>query len=186
MTYSPFDLHSGVPVDEKLFSERLKPAGYKTGAFGKWHAGASAPFHPNNRGFDYFYGFLSGGHDYFPHLVTTTYPLISPNGKPHYSANEGCFLPLSRNDKAGEFTEYLTTALSRDGAKFIKEAKEPFLVYMAYNAPHAPLHAKRDNCKIFAHQNPQRRAYAAMIDKMDEGIGMLVDALEESGNSIIL
>ncbi len=182
VTYSPYDLHSGVPTEEKLFSERLKPAGYTTAAFGKWHAGASAPYHPNNRGFDHFYGFLSGGHEYFPANVSTTFPLLLANGKPHYSANEGCMLPLSRNNNAGEFNEYLTTALSRDAANFIKEADKPFLMYMAYNAPHAPLQAPKETIAKYSHiKNPQRRTYAAMIDKMDEGVGMLVDALKESG-----
>jgi len=53
----------GIEPTVKLFPERLQPAGYVTGCIGKWHLGAAEPFHPNKPGFDYFYGFLGGGHD---------------------------------------------------------------------------------------------------------------------------
>ncbi|MEM0964956.1 MAG: sulfatase-like hydrolase/transferase [Verrucomicrobiota bacterium] len=181
-TYSPYDLHQGLPLEEKTFAERLKPAGYRTGIIGKWHLGASKPFHPNSRGFDHFYGFLSGGHYYWPESVTNVKDLILPNGNPHYSFNEGSFLPLSRNDQIGEFDEYLTTALSRDAADFIRESDTPFLLYLAYNAPHGPLEAPADLIEKYSHIEPAtRRTYLAMIDSLDQGIGMVVDALEETG-----
>ena len=182
LTYSPYDLHCGFPLTEKTIAERLKPAGYRTGIIGKWHLGASHPFHPNSRGFDHFYGFLSGGHDYFPDSVTTTYPLLLDNVNPPYSANEGCYLPLMHNDQAGEFSEYLTTALSRDAAGFVKESQDPFFLYLAYNAPHGPLQAPQDTINKYRHiGNRERRTYAAMIDEMDQGIGMVVDALRQAG-----
>ncbi|MEO0795589.1 MAG: sulfatase-like hydrolase/transferase [Verrucomicrobiota bacterium] len=181
VTYSPYDQYSGLPLDQKTFGDRLQALGYHTGVIGKWHLGASPPFHPNNRGFDYFYGFLSGGHCYFPSGVTTNHPLTLPNGQPHYSANEGGFLPLIRNNQAAEFNEYLTYALSRDAAKFVKESEKPFCLFLAYNAPHGPLEAPRDLMAKYSHVKPwQRQAYLAMIDAMDQGIGMVVDALKES------
>lgn len=182
LTYSPFDLYSGLPLTEQTFATRLKSAGYRTGAMGKWHLGAAEPYHPNQRGFDYFYGFLSGGHTYLPENVTTSYPLLLKNGNPHYSANEGCFLPLLQNNQAGKFDEYLTTSLSRDAADFVKKGKKPFCLYLAYNAPHGPLEAPAKTIAKYAHiKNPQRRVYAAMIDELDQGVGMVVDALKESG-----
>ncbi|MEM1109458.1 MAG: sulfatase-like hydrolase/transferase [Planctomycetota bacterium] len=182
-TNSHFDRHSGLPVDEKTFATRLKPAGYRTGVIGKWHLGASYPFHPNNRGFDYFYGFLSGGLTYFPENVTTNHPLVLDSGRPHYSANEGSYWPLMRNNKGAEFDEYLTTALSRDAARFIRESDQPFCLYLAYNAPHGPLEAPKEFIDRYKHiDDRRRRIYAAMIEAMDEGIGMVVEALEESGD----
>lgn len=182
VTYSPFDTHSGLPLTEKTFAERLKPAGYKTGIIGKWHLGASPPFHPNNRGFDHFYGFLSGGHTYLPEKVTTIKPLLTSGGEAHYSANEGGYLPLMRNNKAGDFNEYLTTALSREAAWFVSEGDEPFCLFLAYNAPHGPLEAPRETIQQYRHiENPNRRIYAAMIDEMDKGIGIVISALKESG-----
>lgn len=182
LTYSPFDLHQGLPLDEKTFAERLKPAGYKTGIIGKWHLGASEPYHPNNRGFDYFYGFLSGGHDYFPFMVSTHPKLLLPNGKPHYSHNEGCTQPLLRNKNAAEFDEYLTTALSKDAARFVKNSNQPFCLYLAYNAPHGPLHAPNELVQKYSERedNKLRATYLAMIDSMDQGIGLVIDALKET------
>ncbi|MFD2255242.1 sulfatase [Luteolibacter algae] len=182
LTNSPFDLHSGLPLTEKTFATRLKKADYHTGIIGKWHLGGSPPFHPNNRGFDYFYGFLSGGHSYFPDGVTTNHPLTLPDGKPHYSANEGCFQPLMRNNQSAEFNEYLTTALSKDAAKFVKEGTNPFCLYLAYNAPHQPLEAPKATIEKYSHiKDKDRRVYAAMVDEMDRGIGLVVEALKESG-----
>lgn len=181
-SYSPFDPHTGLPVDEKTFATRLKPAGYRTGIIGKWHLGSAHPFHPNNRGFDYFYGFLSGGHDYFPHTVNTHIPLKQQNGKLNYGANEGTYLPLLRNKNTAEFDEYLTTALSKDAARFVAQSTEPFCLYLAYNAPHTPLQAPEETIAKYAHiENQKRRIYAAMIDSMDEGIGLVINALKESG-----
>ncbi len=182
LTNSPFDLYNGLPLTEQTFASRLKKGGYATGVIGKWHLGASPPFHPNNRGFDYFYGFLSGGHSYFPESVTNNHPLLLPNGEPHYSANEGCFQPLMRNNGHGEFNEYLTTALSRDAARFVSETKPPFCLYLAYNAPHQPLEAPKESIARYSHiQDKNRRIYAAMIDEMDRGIGMVTDSLKQSG-----
>lgn len=182
LTNSHFDAHSGLPVSETTFADRLQDVGYQTGVIGKWHLGSSYPFHPNNRGFDYFYGFLSGGHSYWPKNVTTTFPLYLKNGKPHYSANEGGYWPLMRNNNTAEFDEYLTTKLSRDAASFVESTNDPFCLYLAYNAPHAPMEAPKELIDKYAHiENKQRRVYAAMVDAMDQGIGMLVSALEKSG-----
>ncbi|KXX67300.1 sulfatase [Flammeovirga sp. SJP92] len=188
-TNSPFDLHMGLPLEEKTFGERLQKVGYKTAIIGKWHMGGAPPYHPNNRGFDHFYGFLSGGHSYFPSGINAISPLINKNGDPNYCANEGDYKPLWRNNGAGEFKEYLTKALSRDAAAFVKSTDKPFLLYLAYNAPHQPLEAPKETIKKYSHiENKYRRVYAAMIDEMDQGIGMVVNALKETGkleNTII-
>ena len=183
ISYSPFDIHQGLPLDEKTFAERIQPAGYRTGIIGKWHLGASYPFHPNNRGFDYFYGFLSGGHCYFPDSVNTHRSLLLPDGTPHYSANEGGYQPLLRNTKTAEFQEYLTTALSKDAVRFVRTGDQPFCLYLSYNAPHSPLEAPRELIEKYSSrvENKARATYLAMIDAMDQGIGLLLRALEESG-----
>lgn len=183
LSYSPYDIHQGLPLDEKTFAVRLKPAGYRTGMIGKWHLGAAESYHPNNRGFDYFYGFLSGGHDYFPSMVTTHPKLVTESGQPHYSNNEGGTLPLLRNMNTAEFEEYLTTALSKDAARFVQEGEAPFCLYLAYNAPHGPLHAPRALVEKYRKReaNLLRATYLAMIDSMDQGIGLVIDALEASG-----
>ena len=180
--FAPFDPHSGLPTDEMTFATRLKKSGYKTAMIGKWHLGAGHPFHPNNRGFDYFFGFLGGAHDYFPENTSTTVPLTLDNGKLNHMANAGSYWPLMRNDVNADFDEYLTTALSRDAARFIEASDAPFCMYLSYNAPHTPLQAPKELIEKYAHiESKQRRIYAAMIDSMDQGIGMVVRALEKKG-----
>ena len=56
----------GVPVSEKTIAERLSVLGYVNGLIGKWHLGEVEKFHPTNRGFHEFWGYLAGGHNYFP------------------------------------------------------------------------------------------------------------------------
>jgi len=181
-TYSPFDLNMGLPTSETTFAKHLQNAGYRTGVIGKWHLGAAPPFHPLNRGFDHFYGFLSGGHTYFPSEVSTISPLVRKDGSTIYTSNEGDHLPLSLNNNAGPFKEYLTTALSRNAADFVKKGNDPFMLYLAYNAPHQPLQAPKATIEKYANiKNKYRRTYAAMVDEMDEGIGLVIDALKESG-----
>lgn len=180
--FAPFDPNSGLPLDEKTFATRLKKSGYQTAMIGKWHLGAAHPFHPNQRGFDYFYGFLGGAHDYFPKNTSTTVPLVLDNGKVNHMANAGSYWPLMRNDVNAEFDEYLTTALSRDAARYIEETDEPFCMYLSYNAPHTPLQAPDELIEKYDHiKNKSRRIYAAMIDSMDQGIGLVVNALEKQG-----
>ena len=168
--YDPSNTVMGIDSDVKLFPERLQEAGYVTGCIGKWHLGAAEPFHPNNRGFDYFYGFLGGGHDYF------RIDLAKP-------VKEGYLQALIRNDKPAVFEGYLTTALSRDAASFIATNKgKPFFLYVAYNAPHAPQQAPEEDIARYGHiQDQKRRVYAAMVDVMDRGIGEVVTALEQNG-----
>ncbi|GLR70359.1 sulfatase family protein [Agaribacter marinus] len=169
VSYSPYDIHMGLPLTEKTFAKRLQEVGYKTAIIGKWHLGGAPRFQPNKRGFDYFYGFLGGGHNYMPHEVTI--------GGGSY------FLPLMRNEGVAEFDDYLTSALSKDAVKFIEDhQKQPFMLYMAYNAPHTPLQAPKETIAKYKDiKDENRRIYAAMIDEMDQGIGEIVDALKRTG-----
>ena len=168
--YDPSNPILGIDPDEKLFPKRLQEAGYTTGGIGKWHLGAAEPFHPNHRGFDYFYGFLGGGHDYFQ--IDMRRPV-----------REAYFQPLIRNGRPAEFEGYLTTALSRDAVDFIETNKDkPFFLYLAYNAPHTPLQAPDEAIAKYAHiKEEKRRVYAAMVDVMDQGIGEVVQALQRNG-----
>ncbi len=182
VAYSPFDPHAGIPESEQTFAKRLKKLGYRTGIIGKWHLGAAPNHHPNQRGFDYFFGFLSGGHSYFPESESVTRSLFTASGEPDYMVNEGGYLPLVRNEKGAAHTHYLTEQLSRDAAEFVLSSEQPFLLYLSYNAPHAPLEAPADVIASYAHISDQnRRIYAAMIDVMDQGIATVVDALKASG-----
>ena len=165
--HSPDDPYMGLPVEELTFAKRMQQAGYKTAVMGKWHMGSHPNFHPNNRGFDEFFGFLGGGHDYFPESVKVS--------SAEYS------IALSRNGKPAQLNEYLTTAISKEAARFVSATEQPFMMYVAYNAPHSPLQATEQDLAKYQHiADLDRRTYAAMIDSMDQGVGRIVAALKQS------
>ena len=168
LAYAPFDDNHGLPLEETLFPERLQDEGYRTGIVGKWQLGAARRFNPLNRGFDYFFGFLGGGHSYW-HSNTTS---------PH----DHMQLPLIENTGYGEFDGYLTDVLTDRAIDFIeKPTDEPFFLYLAYNAPHTPLQAPQELIdKYSTVEDRERRIYLAMVDSLDQNIGRVLDALDES------
>jgi len=171
----------GIPESETLISTTLQRAGYSTGAVGKWHMGINPEFHPNVRGFDDYYGFLGGGHRYFPSQYRPAYERMLKTGK--LPINE-YFVPLQHNGVDVEETEYITDALSREAARFIDEAAprdKPFFLYLAYNAPHSPLEAKENDLALYSDiKDIKRRTYAAMVHAVDRGVGRLVDTLKRN------
>jgi len=172
----------GVGVHETFISEVLRKAGYFTGAIGKWHLGITAPYQPNSRGFDDFYGFLGGGHDYLPAKFGPAYDRQVKAGTKYINEY---LLPLEHNGKPVTETEYLTDGLSREAVRFVHEAaakKTPFFLYLAYNAPHTPLQAKPQDLAQFPDiKDRKRQTYAAMVYGVDRGVGELVKALKATG-----
>ena len=168
VAYAPLDERHGLPVEERTMASYLNEAGYHTALVGKWQLGAASAFHPLNRGFDYFYGFLGGAHDYFRIDLTRS---------------DTNYLPLNENRGATGLDGYLTDALTDRAVSFVKERREePFFLYLAYNAPHAPLQAPEDLVKQYSHiESEDRRLYLAMVDSLDRSVGRVLDALEQSG-----
>ncbi|RIW16489.1 N-acetylgalactosamine 6-sulfate sulfatase [Algoriphagus lacus] len=172
---APKDPTMGLPLSEETMGDVLKKSGYKTGVLGKWHLGMHPTLRPNQRGFDEFYGFLEGGHRYFPEDWNLR---DESEAKTQY---DGYRTKLVRNDTPVEETEYLTDALSREALNFVKAHQdEPFFLYLAYNAPHAPMQATEKYLNRFPNiQDPKRRTYAAMVSAVDDGVGALLDLLAE-------
>ncbi|MCG8579013.1 MAG: sulfatase-like hydrolase/transferase [Bacteroidales bacterium] len=171
----------GIPKEETFISKVLQDVGYYTGAIGKWHLGATEKFHPNKRGFDDFYGFLGGGHNYFPEQYREAYDRQKKAGQ---KVIFDYLHPLEHNGVQVNETEYLTDALSREAVRFVKEAKEkkqPFFLYLAYNAPHVPLEAKEEDMAVFTNiKDKDRRTYAGMVYAVDRGVRRVVDALKKN------
>ena len=169
LAYAPDDPDHGLPVDEPAFAEGLQDAGYRTGLVGKWQLGAALAFHPLNRGFDYFYGFLGGAHDYFR---------VDPKSRPGSD-----FAPLNDGFAETDFDGYLTDALTDRAVDFINEdGGVPFFLYLAYNAPHTPLQAPDNLVRKYSRvDDPDRRVYLAMIDSLDQNVGRVLDALDAAG-----
>ena len=158
---------SGVPLDEVMFPEYLKKAGYVSGAFGKWHLGLTPPYNPVNRGFDEFYGFMGrGAHDYFDLGVDN-----AKFGSPIYRNLE----PI--NDKG-----YLTHRITDEAISFIDKHKDkPFFAYVAYNAVHSPAQAPPEDIKKYDTGDPVRDILMAMLKHLDDGVGRIIETLQKAG-----
>ena len=173
--FTPNDPNMGLPLSEETLSDVLKKAGYKSLAIGKWHMGAHESLHPLKRGFDDFYGFLSGGHQYFPELLTLNDPF---EAKAQF---DGYKTKLLRNYERVNETEYLTDAFSREAVSYIEKNKDnPFFIYLAYNSPHAPLQATEKYLSRFENiKEKKRKTYAAMVSAVDDGVGQVLAKLRE-------
>jgi len=172
--FTPKDPQMGLPLSEETMATALKKAGYRTMAIGKWHLGAHESLRPLNRGFDEFFGFLTGGHQYFPELLTLK---DISEVKSQFDAYK---TRLLHNNTRVEIKEYLTDALSAEAVHFVeRNTDKPFFLYLAYNAPHTPLQATEKYLSRFSDiKNKKRRTYAAMVSALDDGVGRLLDTLE--------
>ncbi|MFV0483291.1 MAG: sulfatase-like hydrolase/transferase [Bacteroidales bacterium] len=174
---APNDIEQGLPLTEETMASALKRADYATMALGKWHLGAHPAQWPLSRGFDEFYGFLSGGHMYFPKDLTVA------DITEIKSQMDGYRTKMMKNCGRVEETEYVTDALTREAVSFIERKKdEPFFIYLAYNAPHTPMQATEKYLSRFEHiKDKRRKTYAAMVSSLDDGVGRVLDKLEELG-----
>jgi arylsulfatase A-like enzyme len=150
-------------MSETIFPQFLKPAGYVTGQFGKWHLGPDPAWSPALRGFDEVFGFLGrGAHDYFK--------LDDPKD------------PIYRGTNVVKETGYLTDRLGEETCDFItRHQTEPFFAYLAFNAVHAPLQAPADEIAKFNTGDPNRDARLAMGKRMDDAIGKVMATLKATG-----
>ena len=178
---------SGLPVEEETMAQVLRKADYKSAIVGKWHMGTNAVFHPLERGFDYFYGFLSGGHNYYPEELTL-------NSLSEVSSKWGWYrTKIIENTTPVETDDYLTDELSDAAVRFINrqvDDDQHFMLYLAYNAPHTPLQATEKYLSRFPNiPNERRKTYAAMISAVDDGVDRVLRALDKAGidnNTIVV
>lgn len=161
--YTGGEAGSGLPMSETIFPQHLKAAGYATGQFGKWHLGPTPEWSPALRGFDEVFGFLGrGAHDYFK--------LDDPAD------------PIYRGTEVVKEKGYLTDRLGEETAAFISRHRaQPFFVYLAFNAVHAPLQAPADEIAKFNTGNKDRDTLLAMGKRLDDAIGRIVGALKSEG-----
>ena len=147
-----------------------RSAGYATGLIGKWHCGrALDKYHPNARGFDEFAGFQGGRSPYFDWR-------INYNG--------------THKDADGR---YLTDVFTDEAAGFIERHRDKsFFLHLAYNAPHGPFEAPEEEVQPFLERGSLNKGVShiyAMIKRMDEGIGRVLETLKKQGlreNTIVI
>ena len=168
-----------ININEETIADVFKSFGYKTAAYGKWHNGMQAPYHPNTRGFEDFYGFCSGHWgNYFDPLLEKNGELVKGNG----------FI-------IDDFTDH--------GIKFIQKNKEsPFFLYLPFNTPHSPMQVPERFWKKFQDKTitqkgtrskisddlssgtnrnkgeDHTRAALAMCENVDWNVGRILETLE--------
>ena len=190
--------NNGIHPLEHFMPETFLAAGYQTAMVGKWHLGhALQAYHPNERGFEHFYGHLHTEVGYFP-------PFGNQGGK-----------DFQQNGVSIEAEGYETFLLADEVSRYIKarDKNKPFFVYMPFIAPHTPLdapdklkekYADLEDTRTIARskntdetrkmsklmlQPSARPMFAAVVDGMDLAIGQVLDTLETEGledNTIVM
>lgn len=175
----------GLPAGEISLAEVFAAKGYATGIFGKWHLGYGPSNGPGHFGFQTRYGFreaftlyaLPGTPDIIDHTQDLFWERhIRDMGRDGPSR-------ITRNDEPIEEDRYLTDAIVEETRHFIIEAGnrgQPFFAYVPFSAPHTPFQARSEDYEaIDPGLDRNHRVYAAMIRRLDRGVGELVNALAE-------
>ena len=168
---------SGLPPEVPTLATALKPLGYRTAMFGKWHLGVAEACRPHAHGFDEWFGFLAGCVDYYSHIFYWGMNKGGPGNDPTHDL-------WQNNEEIYQNGQYLTELITERAVAYIRRAAragQPFFVYVAYNAPHYPMHAPQAYLDRFPHLSPDRRIMAAMLSAMDDGVGAIMAELERQG-----
>ena len=190
----------GIHPDEHFMPESFRAAGYQTAMVGKWHLGhAQETYHPNQRGFEHFFGHL--------HTEVGYFSPFSNQGGTDFQVNGA-----TRDIAEGE---YETFVLAEEASRYIRERdrEKPFFLYVPFIAPHTPLEAPDDLLEKYADMEDDREparsdqtdtsrrysrmmlrpsarpVYAAVVDAMDQAVGQVLDTLDAEGlaeNTIVL
>ncbi|HEY7913034.1 MAG TPA: sulfatase-like hydrolase/transferase [Blastocatellia bacterium] len=160
----------GLPPGHPTMASILRDAGYSTALVGKWHMGGMPYFSPLKSGYEEFFGHRGGAVDYFRHHSGGVHDLWEGDEKVH---------------KKG----YLTDLFTDRAVDFIKRQSpdKPFLLSLHYNAPHWPWETRDDEEEAHRIENIAHldggsvKTYRTMIEHMDEGIGRVLAALDETG-----
>jgi arylsulfatase A-like enzyme len=159
----------GLPPGHPTLASLLRDAGYATALVGKWHLGFPPHFGPLKSGYQEFFGPMSGGVDYFTHC--------------DFAGSHD----LYEGEKEVYRTGYLTDLLTEEAIAFVKRVKgRPFFLSLHYTAPHWPWETRSDaeeskRIGAISHfDGGSVRTYLEMIRVMDEGIGRVVEHLDEN------
>ena len=184
---------NSLPSVERTIGSVMKAHGYATGAIGKWHLGMQPGYHPMDRGFDEFFGMASG-----TRYIDNAWPGVhsvgnlmrfdraEPPGEgesedPARLARRG----LWRGREPAKLEEYVTDQLAKEAVAFIDRHQDgPFFLYVAFNAPHAPLETTDEYYQRFPQfEDERKRIHAAMISALDDGVGRILDRVAGLGSA---
>ncbi|MEI7730333.1 MAG: sulfatase [Verrucomicrobiota bacterium] len=169
---------TGISDSELTLAQLMKQRGYATGMFGKWHLGDRPQFLPMRHGFDEYFG-LPYSNDMWPlHPSLVDLPPNSParkRGYPDLPMYEGDKIVITNVQHAEQ--NQLTTWYTEHAVKFIEQNKvHPFLLYVAHNMPHVPLHVS-DKFR----GKTELGLYGDVIAEIDWSVGEIVAALKRHG-----
>lgn len=159
----------GIPVGHPTLASRLKDNGYENILIGKWHIGRAKEFRPIQRGYDEYFGFLTGTADYFSYRNTAGQP------------------DLWENEERSKAQGYTTDMFTERAVQVIRRQRNrPFYLSLHYNAPHSPWEGPGDQALDHTHDvqrggpegSPSK--YAEMMKSLDDGIGRVLRALADS------
>ncbi|XP_061189374.1 arylsulfatase B-like [Saccostrea echinata] len=162
---------NALPLDSPILPQKLKEVGYSTHAVGKWHVGFyKKEFLPTSRGFDSYFGYLTGSEDYYTHYRCDGKMCGTDLRDNTYPAN--C---------SGKYSTYL---FSQKAADIVKKhnTDQPLFLYLPFQSVHAPLQVPEKYITPYLHiKDKHRRVYAAMVSAMDEAIGNLTEVFKQKG-----
>ncbi len=167
---------TGLSPDEMTIAEVLKPKGYATACFGKWHLGHEPKFLPPNQGFDEYFG-LPYSNDMWPFHPNVRHLSMDDRLKrwPHLPLYEG--LKIINPQVMPEDQILLTTRLFQRAVKFITDHREePFFLYLPSPQPHVPLFVS-DKYK----NKTERGLFGDVISEIDWGVGEILKTLKQHG-----
>jgi arylsulfatase A-like enzyme len=165
----------GLTTEYPSIATRMAEAGYETALVGKWHLGFLPQHYPLKNGYQYFFGMLSGATDYISHK------------------SDGRKDDLHEMDSVVHRKGYLTDLLAEKASQYIRSKHEkPFFLTMNFNAPHWPWQRPGDQPypdSVGLRAGGTAEIYASMMKSLDDGIGTIMTALEETGlaeNTIVI
>jgi arylsulfatase A-like enzyme len=175
------EVNFGLPPDARILPQYLKPHGYRSAAIGKWHLGIRPGYHPLDRGFDEFYGFLTGGNAFVTKRTPGARAAGADGGGPNIPEQRSA--PIFSNRESVVEDRYLTDAFGSEAVRFIgRNHDRPFFLYLAPNAIHTPLHAtSRYLDRVAGIRNEKHRMLAAMTAALDDAVGAVIAELRTRG-----
>jgi len=155
---------TGLPLTQTFGTKYLQDLGYRTALVGKWHLGYTEAFHPQQRGFNWFYGLLGGARSYFPAKDVEASQVIQENGK--LVPDEG----------------YVTDRLGDAACRFIQSNSDrPYFMLVSFTAPHRPLEAKPEVLsQLSSIKDERRRQYTGLIVSLDKNVGKILTCLQQA------
>ncbi|HEY7423090.1 MAG TPA: sulfatase-like hydrolase/transferase [Gemmataceae bacterium] len=163
----------GLPLDQRTIADYLRGAGYATGLVGKWHQGFDRAHHPLSRGFEDYFGFLVGGHNY----------LLRKDAEAEFGTAY-CKNMIYRNRAVQKLDGYTTELFTDEALAFMERHKDkPWFLYLAYNAVHTPLELleKYGDRVPKSITDRDRRGYLSLLIGLDDAVGRVTAQLRKSG-----